>query len=168
MVYCAGKLTENLKLFYKSIRPNLWHGAVLFTVPVDLWAFYRITFTTIRLEVSQLWSCTLRAEALRWGAVRGGPAHSSRLSKIVNHESRQLIFEFHGSREITWLTRASFTNKPPHWVFLLYKAHGSLLMFHSEVIVWVVSISQVQVLRARNWNFVTFQLFWWEPRWPNG
>ena len=35
------------------------------------------------------------------GAVRGGPVHSSRLLKIVNHESRQLIFEFHGSREIT-------------------------------------------------------------------
>ena len=35
---------------------------------------------------------------------KGGPVHSS----------RQLIFEFHGSREITRLTRASFTNKPPH------------------------------------------------------
>ena len=32
---------------------NFWHGAVLFTVPVDLWAFYRITFTPIRLKVSR-------------------------------------------------------------------------------------------------------------------
>ena len=84
---------------------------------------------------------------------KGGPVHSSRLLKIVNHQSRQLIFEFHGSREITRLTRASFTNKPPHSrVFLLYKAHRSLLMFHLclmfQVIVWGVSISQVQVLRA--------------------
>ena len=39
MVYCAGKLTENLKLFYKSIRPNLWHGAVLFTVPLTFELF---------------------------------------------------------------------------------------------------------------------------------
>ena len=45
---------------------------------------------------------------------KGGPVHSSRLLKIVNHQSRQLIFEFHDSWEITRLTRASFTNKPPH------------------------------------------------------
>ena len=32
---------------------------------------------------------------------KGGPGHSSRLLKKVNHESQQLIFEFHGSREIT-------------------------------------------------------------------
>ena len=45
---------------------------------------------------------------------KGGPVHSSWLLKIVNHQSRQLIFEFDGSREITRLTRVSFTNKPPH------------------------------------------------------
>ena len=49
---------------------------------------------------------TLQLTALQHGrgAVRGGGggrAHSSRLFKMVNHESRQIILEFHASREIT-------------------------------------------------------------------
>ena len=36
----------------RSREKNLWHGAVLYTVPVDLWAFYQITFMPIRLKAS--------------------------------------------------------------------------------------------------------------------
>ena len=36
----------------RSREKNLWHGAKIFTVPVDLRTFYRITFTPIRLKVS--------------------------------------------------------------------------------------------------------------------
>ena len=36
----------------RNREKNLWHRAVLFTVPVDFCTFYRVTFTPIRLKVS--------------------------------------------------------------------------------------------------------------------
>ena len=44
-----------------TARKNLWHGAVLFTVPVDLWAFYRITFirhSDWKSPTVIMWTCT--------------------------------------------------------------------------------------------------------------
>ena len=41
----------------QSREKNLWHGAVLFTVPVDLWAFLSDYIYANQIESLQLWSC---------------------------------------------------------------------------------------------------------------
>ena len=49
--WCWPKADASLAVV-RSREKNLWHGAVLFTVPVDLCTFYQITFTPNRLKVS--------------------------------------------------------------------------------------------------------------------
>ena len=41
----------------RSRERNLWHGAVLFTVPIDLWAFLSDYIYANQIESLQLWSC---------------------------------------------------------------------------------------------------------------
>ena len=41
----------------RSREKNLWHGAVLFTVPVDLWAFLSDYIYANQTESLRLWSC---------------------------------------------------------------------------------------------------------------
>ena len=49
--WCWPKADTSLAVVW-SREKTLWHGAVLFTVPVDLCTFYQITFTPNRLKVS--------------------------------------------------------------------------------------------------------------------
>ena len=54
----------------RSREKNLWHGAVIFTVPVDLWAFLSDYIYTNQTDSLRLWSCA--GLSLRAGS-RGFP-----------------------------------------------------------------------------------------------
>ena len=66
-----------------AARKNLWPGAVLFTVPIDVWAFYRITF----IRQSDWKSPTLIMWTGTWKIVQritlSSPSHSRTIRKSL-------------------------------------------------------------------------------------